>query len=109
MIVASDENHNLLILDDNCHLLQSLPYGKKISDAVASDKHIFVGIEFRKVLIIEKKKPFTVIEKIDCKFRISSMAMNERNEVRVCGERGLSFYIKTHDFSHYETSFRHRT
>jgi hypothetical protein len=65
-IVAADENNNILIFDDECKKLQMLPYGKKVTDACATEKYIFIGILHKKVLILEKKKPFTVVYKVDC-------------------------------------------
>lgn len=38
-----------------------LPYGKKVTDACATEKYIFIGIYHKKVLILEKEKPFTVV------------------------------------------------
>lgn len=55
LIVASDENFNIFIFNDKCEKLQMLPYGKKVTDACASPNHIFIGILFNKVLILEKK------------------------------------------------------
>jgi hypothetical protein len=66
LIVASDENFNIFIFNDKCEKLQMLPYGKKVTDACASLNHIFIGILFNKVLILEKKRPFTVVEKVVC-------------------------------------------
>ena len=54
-IVASDINNNLLIFDANTlEKLQCLPFGKFVSDAVASPHHIFVALEYNQVLILKK-------------------------------------------------------
>ena len=107
LIVASDSNNNILIFDaKTCERLQSLPYGKFVSDAAASPNHIFVAVEFNKVLIIEKKKPFIVVDKIDTSAKILALTRNERNEIRVTGRDNMSFYIKEHTFTTETSNYR---
>jgi hypothetical protein len=44
-MIANDVNFNILILDKECNLIQSLPYSRKVVDAIADSKHIFIAIE----------------------------------------------------------------
>jgi len=105
LIVAFDENHNIYIFNDRCEKLQMLPYGKRAMDAVASDKHIFIGIYFNKVLILENKYPFTVVAKVDTDKKVLCMCRNELHEIRVCGEENLSFYINENTFAKKFTNY----
>lgn len=70
--------------------MQSLPYGKQVVDAVANNFHIFIGIEFHKLLIIEKKPPFCVVDKLNFDNKVHALCRNERNEVRVVGANGMN-------------------
>ena len=99
-IVASDEYNNILLLDSQCKLLQSLPYGKQVVDAIADKNHIFVGIEFHKLLIIEKKHPFCVVDKISFDNKVHVLCRNERNELRVVGANGMNNYVDLNDLTH---------
>jgi hypothetical protein len=46
LIVAQDESCNLLVLDArDCKMLRCIPYGRKVFDVVASEKHIFVAVD----------------------------------------------------------------
>jgi hypothetical protein len=105
LIIAFDENHNIMIFNDRCEKLQMLPYGKRAMDAVASDTHIFIGMYHNKVLILERKFPFTVVSKVDTDKKILCMCRNELHEIRVCGEDELSFYINEHTFEKKFTKF----
>ena len=62
-IIASDINFNILILSEHCEILQSLPFTKKVVDAVADKRHIFIGIEMCQVLVMAKSS-LIIVEKI---------------------------------------------
>ena len=86
LIVAFDENRNLMIFNDRCEKLLMLPFGKRPTDAVASNNHIFIAFYELKVMILERKAPFTVVDKVDTEKKNLSLCRNELNEIRVCGE-----------------------
>lgn len=86
LIVAFDEHRNLMIFNDRCEKLLMLPFGKRPTDAVASNNHIFIAFYELKVMILERKAPFTVVDKVDTEKKNLSLCRNELNEIRVCGE-----------------------
>ena len=87
----------MLILTDECWLLQSLPYGKKIVDVVADDKHFFIGDEGFKVIIMEKGTN-VIVDKIDCSSYVVALTRTGENHIRVCGENDTSFFINMKTF-----------
>lgn len=91
-IIATDVNFNIIILNERCEKLQILPYSRKVVDAVADKKNIFVAIEMCKVLVFSKKD-LVMIEKINFPRYVHAICRNERNEVRVVGSDGMNYYV----------------
>lgn len=91
-IIACDQDFNMLILTDKCKLLQSLPYGKKINDVVADDKHFFIADEGFRVIIMQKAD-LVIVDKIDCSSYVITLTIIGEHHIRVCGENDTTFFI----------------
>lgn len=105
IIVASDENFNIMIFNDRCEKLQMLPFGKQVTDACATSQYIFIGILFNRVLCLENKPPFTVVYKVDCEREVYALCRNELHQIRIVGNEGMNFYIDETNFTKKKTNF----
>ena len=95
-VVGCDEVGNLLVFRaTNLEQIRSIPYGHTLRDSVGTENFVFCAFENK--LVVFRRDDWSIETKWDTIEEINCLAVNEFNEVRVCGMNGFNWYVKNLD------------
>lgn len=91
-IIACDNNFNLLIFNAiTLEQIRCLPYGHDLKDAVGHQDYVFCAFEMK--LVCFQRTDWNILNKWDTVAMPQALALNEFNQIRVCGLNKMNWYL----------------